>query len=308
MDNQKEKIITHKFLPKDTIDGAGVRLKRVFGGHSTVPVTDPFLLLDHFGSDKPEEYLAGFPWHPHRGIETVTYLLEGKVIHEDSEGHKGTIYPNDLQWMTAGSGIFHQEMPRPLDQKDPKEMLKNVGLPTSSVGFQLWVNIPGKEKMKVPVYRDIKGQTTPLIKAADGSTIKVIAGTYLGTEGSFSNTGVTDITYLDVILAPESEFDFMPNAGYNTMIYVVGGDPYAGYPEPTKLSQNAAYVFSRERDVVRIHSGENKARFILLSGKPLEEPVYWYGPIVMNTREQIEEAYRDLQNGTFIKDKEPLFL
>ncbi|MDS0257749.1 pirin family protein [Thermoplasmatales archaeon AK] len=308
METLKEKVITNTFLPRDTIDGAGVRLKRVFGGHYTAPVTDPFLLLDHFGSDKPEEYLAGFPWHPHRGIETVTYLLEGKVLHEDSEGHKGTIYPNDLQWMTAGSGIFHQEMPRPLDQKDPREMLKNVGLPTSSVGFQLWVNLPSSQKMKVPVYRDIKGQTTPVVKLGDGTSVKIIAGEFHGTEGSFANTGITDIAYLDVVMVPESGFTYIPRKGYTSIIYVVGGSPSVGSPEPMQLRQNAAYVFSRERDAVKIRTEDDKARFILLSGRPIEEPVYWYGPIVMNTRDQIEEAYRDLQNGTFVREKEPVFL
>lgn len=305
--SQKEKTVIQIMSPRETMDGAGVRLRRVFGNQNTAPLTDPFLLLDHFGSNKVEEYINGFPWHPHRGIETVTYLMEGKVVHEDSEGNRGTIYPTDMQWMTAGSGIFHQEMPQMLDEKNPEEVLKIVGMPTSMSGFQLWINIPAAEKMTTPVYRDIKGAETPQIDNGSGSSVKLIAGNYMDAEGAFSGRSVIDATYLDVRMGKESEFTFRAKEGYTTLIYNIAGSSSMGDSNPQVINGRNALVLSREGEDVRVKTEESTDRFILLSGRPLNEPVSWYGPIVMNTREQIEEALLDLRQETFIREKNPIF-
>ncbi len=304
---QKEKIPVQVLTPQETRDGAGVRLNRVFGHRSTVALTDPFLLLDHFGSNKVEEYISGFPWHPHRGIETVTYLLEGKVTHEDSEGNKGTIYPSDLQWMTAGSGIFHQEMPNMLDEKDPEELLRTVGMSTSMSGFQLWINIPAKDKMTTPVYRDIKGPSTPTVDNGNGATVKIIAGKFGDAEGAFSGRSVIDATYLDVKMNPESEFSFDVKDGYTAILYNITGESRVGDAQETSLSGRRAQIMTREGSNITVRTDDAKSRFILLSGRPLNEPVTWYGPMVMNSQEQIEEALLDLRKGTFIKEKNPLF-
>ena len=307
MSENKTKVPVTAFKGKETMDGAGVRLRRIFGGSNSYQFTDPFLLMDHFGSNKIEEYISGFPWHPHRGIETVTYLLEGKVDHEDSEGNRGTIYPNDLQWMRAASGIFHEEMPKPLDQKNPEELLRTVGLPTSVVGIQLWVNIPSNEKMGKPGYNGIKGSSTPVVENGTGATVKVIAGNYLKTAGSFPGGGRLDPTYLDVKMAPESSFTFNTREGYVTIVYVLSGTPYIlSGSERRDMMQGEATVFSREGSQVTVLNGEKESRIIVLAGKPLNEQISWYGPIVMNTQEQIEEALRDLRSGHFVRDREPL--
>ena len=303
------KSIIYEFPARETIDGAGVRLKRVFGG-SRLDLTDPFLLLDNFGSNKIEEYISGFPWHPHRGIQTVTYLLEGKIEHEDSEGNRGVIYPRDLQWMTAGSGIFHQEMPKPLDEKDPAELLKSTGFPTSVVGMQLWLNIPAKDKMTKPSYRGIKGSTTPVSDNGNGSKVKIISGIYEGIEGSFVPGGRLDPTYLDVSMEPESEFKMDLKLGYTTIIYVIAGsvDILSANNSRKEMHPSTAYVLSREETVLKLETTSTHARFILLNGSPLNEPVSWYGPIVMNNQEQINQAILDLRNNNFVRDKNPNFL
>lgn len=291
----------------NAVDGAGVKLKRVFGGHQSAPITDPFLLFDHFGSSKPEEYIAGFPWHPHRGIETVTYLIEGKVYHEDSEGNSGVIFPSDVQWMTAGSGIFHQEMPKPLDESNPDELLKAVGLPTNLSGLQLWINLPAKDKMTMPTYRDLKGKNIPVVETGSGATIRVVSGEIEGAVGPFDGKYGVDPTYLDVRLPVESEFSYRVKPGYTSLLYLIGGKILIEDDE-TQYSPGQSLVFSQEGNTVRIRSEESSARFIFLSGKPLKEPVYWRGPIVMNTEEQIREAMLDLQNGNFVREKHPLFV
>jgi len=302
----KPKKVEYVYIGQNTTDGAGVKLKRIFGGYESAVRTDPFLLLDHFGSDKPEEYLSGFPWHPHRGIETVTYLLEGKVEHQDSEGNRGTIFPSDIQWMSAASGIFHQEMPKPLDDKDPRELLQATGMTTSSVGFQLWINMPARTKMSTPMYNDIKGKTTPVVENGSGSRVKIVAGEYLGTQGSLKGRAEIDPTYLDVRMESESEFTFPVKAGYTSIAYSIVGEVFMN-ASGDRLEPGSAAVFSTDGDTVSIFTKENGGRFILLSGKPLREPVYWYGPMVMNSREQINQAIMDLQNGTFIRDKNPIF-
>ncbi len=301
----KSKRIEHVFTGQDAIDGAGVRLKRIMGGHLSASITDPFLLLDHFGSTKPEEYLAGFPWHPHRGIETVTYLLEGKVYHEDSEGNSGVILPSDLQWMTAGSGIFHQEMPKPLDENNPDELLKAVGLPTNVTGFQLWINLPADKKMTTPTYRDMKGGRIPVVENDSGASVKVVSGSYGNVTGPFEGGYGVDPTYLDVKIPEESEFSAGIKQGYTSIAYVVGGSPSFDGGE-TVYEPGQAVVFGKDGEKISVRSGDRTTRMLILSGKPLNEPVRWYGPIVMNTEDQIREAMLDLQKGTFVRDKNPL--
>jgi redox-sensitive bicupin YhaK (pirin superfamily) len=286
----------------ETHDGAGVKLKRIFGGPNTIELTDPFLLLDHFGSDRIEDYIAGFPWHPHRGIETVTYLLSGKVEHSDSTGHKGIIYPDELQWMTAGSGIFHQEMPEPLDVKNPEELMKAYGMPTLVSGFQLWINLPAKYKMATPAYRSIKGSEVPVV-STDGVSVKIIAGEYNKIEGVYNGGYGIDPLYLDISMDIESEFTYKVKNGYISIIFLISGEAMVGNQI---LNPDTAAIMSRNGDYIKINAGKAKCRFILLSGKPLNEPVKWYGPIVMNTDEQIREAIRDLNNNNFVREKEPL--
>lgn len=303
-----EKVVKHVFTGQITYDGAGVKLNRVLGGHLSAQITDPFLMLDHFGSSKIEDYIKGFPWHPHRGIETVTYLLSGKVFHADSEGNKGVILTNDLQWMTAGSGIFHEEMPKPLDDSDPEELLKAVGLPTNVSGLQLWINLPAKHKMTTPTYRDIRGNSVPVIETDGGSRVKVIAGSYHNEEGLFNGDYGVDPTYLDVAMKEESEFVFPAKNGYKVMAYIIGGEGYFNSDEKSEYRSGQALVFSEEGDHVKVRTGESSLRFILLSGKPLNEPIWWHGPIVMNTREQINEAIHDLQTNNFVREKNPVFV
>ena len=306
-ENEKLKEVQAVFRGTDTMDGAGVRLRRIFGGYSTASITDPFLLLDHFGSNKKEEYIRGFPWHPHRGIETITYILDGKVTHEDSEGNRGTIYPNDLQWMSSGSGIYHQEMPRPIEKTDPREAILSSGMPESSVGLQLWLNIPAEKKMNKPSYRDIKGRNVTVVDNGDGAKVKLISGKYGKDESEFQGDLKIDPHYLDIVLEPESDFKYIVPDGYNTILYTMAGS-LSVYPQNTNFSMGDAIVFSMDGNTVKLVSSESGARFILLAGRPLREPVHWYGPIVMNSQEQLNEAFRDLQNGTFIRDREPLFL
>lgn len=309
MSNLKhEKEIKYVFTGRQTYDGAGVKLNRILGGQQSAHITDPFLMLDHFGSSKVEDYIKGFPWHPHRGIETVTYLLSGKVYHEDSEGNKGVIRTNDLQWMTAGSGIFHQEMPKPLDETDPDDLLKSVGLPTNVSGFQLWINLPAKHKMTTPTYRDIKGNQAPIVETDSGASVKLIAGEFGGVEGPFNGAYGVDPTYLDVSLAEESEFSFPVKGGYNSLIYIVGGQGRFSTKDMNSYVPGQALVYSDDGDYVHVRTEDSSLRFIVLSGKPLHEPVSWYGPIVMNSREQIVEAMNDLRNNRFVRDKNPIFV
>ena len=301
------KNIEYLFHGTFTQDGAGVKLKRIFGGHESAKLTDPFLLLDHFGSNKIEDYISGFPWHPHRGIETVTYLLEGKVEHEDSEGHKGTIYPSDIQWMTAGSGIFHQEMPKPLDDKDKKELLRTTGMPNSVVGMQLWLNMPTSKKMSAPTYRDFKGNMLPVIDNGNGATVKVVAGNYFGTEGLLEENPLKT-SYFDILMEDESTFELSIENGLNSMAYIIAGNVTSESRTKETLVAGDLGVFSRNGDRFVLSTNGSKARVIFLAGKPLNEPIYWYGPIVMNSKEQIDEALLDLRNNTFVKVKEPNFL
>lgn len=269
-----------------TIEGAGVHLKRVFGYHQ-VPDLDPFLLLDHFGSDNPRDYLLGFPWHPHRGIETVTYMLDGAVEHGDSIGNSGVIKSGDVQWMTAGSGIIHQEMPK-----------QYTGLMT---GFQLWVNLPAKGKMMNPRYRDVQADTIPVVTLDSGIKVKVISGELEGTKGPVKDL-VIDTEYLDVSMPPKSVFERSFEKDYRVFAYVIEGDGYFEYGSSNLVDSQHLVLFD-DGDDINIKAGEKALRFLLISGRPLDEPVAWYGPIVMNTQKELDLAFEEYRNGTFIKHK-----
>ena len=266
-----------------TIEGAGVRLKRVFGYYE-VPTMDPFLLLDHFGSDNPADYVNGFPWHPHRGIETVTYMWSGEVEHGDSMGNSGIIKSGDAQWMTAGSGIIHQEMPRRFE-----------GLMR---GFQLWVNLPAKKKMMAPKYRGIEKQEIPTIQK-NGLVVKVLSGKVDGVEGPVRDLAV-DVEYLDVKLAAGKTFEHSKPEDYKVFAYVVEGLIEA---QDKTIEQGHCAVFGKG-DTVGIES-EDGAHFLFVTGKPLKEPVAWGGPIVMNTQAELAKAFKELDEGTFIKTVKP---
>jgi hypothetical protein len=257
-------------------------LHRVFGNEQ-VPRLDPFLMLDDFGSDNPAEYLAGFPWHPHRGIETVTYLDRGTVEHGDSIGNAGAIGPGDVQWMTAGSGIIHQEMPQ-----EPADRILR--------GFQLWVNLPAQHKMMAPRYRGIEGADIPVATLAAGVTAKVIAGEATGVRGPVMDL-VVDVCYLDVTAAPAAACDHPVAADHRCLAYVVEGEGgFAG----TRVGAGHLVLFDGKGGVAA-EAGARGCRYLLLSGRPLGEPVAWYGPIVMNTEEELETAFREYRNGTFVK-------
>ena len=290
-----------------TLDGAGVRLKRMFGSPATVQTTDPFLLLDNFGSDRPADYEAGFPWHPHRGIETVTYLLDGKVKHEDSVGNSGYIYPGYAQWMTAGSGIFHQEMPQGISAKDPEEILKSTGFPDRVSGLQLWINIPAAEKMKNPVYRDIKKNRIPTTSDQSGNRIRVIAGTFEDTTGEHQFSPKVAPRYLDAFMGREATLQIPETQDRTSMIFVVEGSVKVG-SKGSAISAGSLCILSDAGDQIRLESGAEGARLIMFSGRKLGESVAWHGPIVMNTQEQLVEAIQDLRNGTFVRSREPVFL
>lgn len=245
---------------RHTMDGAGVKLYRVFGGPNTVELTDPFLLLDFFGSDRKSDYINGFPWHPHRGIETVTYQIEGSTEHEDSEGNKGIIHHGDLQWMTAGSGIFHQEMPRP-EGKSERVM-----------GFQLWINLPASEKMTYPVYRDVKKRESE--EKDHWGKFRVIAGEFMGILGPVRAGRKVDPLYVDMEIEPENEVVFNPGSQRNVLAYVMKGKVRIG--DSPELEEGQLAVMS-QGDLLKVSSGEGGARVLVLGGKPLKEPVAWYG-------------------------------
>ncbi len=286
------------------IEGAGVHLHRAIG-LGPPELYDPFLLLDDFRSDKPEQYLKGFPWHPHRGMETITYVLRGEVEHRDSLGNRGVISPGDVQWMTGGSGIIHQEMPR----GDANGAM---------YGFQLWANLPAVNKMMVPRYRGIKSAEIPEVTDAGGATIKIIAGTVGGVTGPVRDV-VTSPQYLDVSIPPGKAFTHPTPRGHTVFAYVIGGkgvfcqqnDPYSYEAEGEnyfdmkrqRLIGDGHLVAFGDGDAVTVSAEAEAVRFLLVSGKPIGEPIAWYGPIVMNTQEELRVAFEELERGTFIKDR-----
>jgi redox-sensitive bicupin YhaK (pirin superfamily) len=270
--------------PQSVVEGAGVRLKRSIGTR-TLDYLDPFLLLDHFASDDPNDYQAGFPLHPHRGIETVTYVLRGFVDHRDSIGNSGSIGPGDVQWMTAGGGIMHEEMPRVT--------------PEGIDGFQLWVNLPARLKMTRPRYQGISSTEIPQVALDGGVTVRVITGEIQGAGGPV--TGIAaDPTYLDVMVPPGSSFTRQVARGHTAFAYLFEGE--ASFDEDQTIAHTRLAVFG-DGDHVRVVTGESAVRFLLVSGKPLNEPIARYGPFVMNTRQEIEQALSDLRRGTFVRER-----
>lgn len=266
-----------------TIEGAGVRLKRAFG--QADPMLDPFLLLDDFHSNNPEDYVAGFPWHPHRGIETITYMLHGEVAHGDSMGNKGVIGPGDVQWMTAGSGIIHEEMPH-----------QSNGL---LWGFQLWANLPSAQKMMDPRYRDVTSDQIPTVSPVEGVTIKIIAGEAGGVKGPVQDI-VTDPEYLDVSVAAGKVFSHNVKQGHNVFAYIIDGECYFDVDEEKAIGSENLVIFG-DGDSLSVKTESEPVRFLLVSGKPIGESVAWYGPIVMNTEAELKLAFEEYRNGTFIK-------
>lgn len=286
-----------------TLEGAGVRLKRVFGFRE-LPQLDPFLLLDCFHSDNRDDYVKGFPWHPHRGIETITYVLDGDVEHQDSLGNRGIIRPGDVQWMTAGSGIIHQEM--------PKGSAKG-----RMWGFQLWANLPRRQKMMGPRYREVTQAQIPAVKTPEGATVRIICGKLGEIEGPVKEI-VTDPEYLDVSLPAGKTFTHAVKPGYTVFAYVVEGeaffDPgrnpfgreaigenYFDMQASCTCKEGAIALYEPGGNTVLVATDKSPVRFLLVSGKPLNEPVAWYGPIVMNSQQELETAFREFKEGSFIK-------
>jgi redox-sensitive bicupin YhaK (pirin superfamily) len=262
-------------------DGAGVKLTRMIGTQG-LPNLDPFLMLDAFGSDKPGDYIAGFPDHPHRGFETVTYMLAGRMQHKDNKGNHGDLGPGSVQWMTAGRGIVHSEMP-----------LQESG---RMAGFQLWVNLPAKDKMCTPRYQDIAAEEIPVVNSGNGATVKVLAGNYGGLAGPVTAVA-TDPTYLDVTLAPQGAFALSLEPSYTSFAYVFEGEVQFG-DEATLVKEGSLAVFS-EGAGLSARTAATGGRFILLAGRPLKEPIAQYGPFVMNTMDEIRQAVTDFQAGKF---------
>ncbi len=277
-----EKIIE----PQPIVEGAGVRLKRSIATR-TLDYLDPFLLLDHFASTNPDDYKAGFPLHPHRGIETVTYVLSGVVHHKDTLGNSGSIGAGDVQWMTAGRGIMHEEMP----QVHPEGI----------AGFQLWVNLPAKLKMTKPRYQEIPSGEIPEIEREDGGRIRVITGTVDGTSGPVSGIAADPI-YLDVFVPAHTAFIQPIERGHTAFAYIFDGEATFATDDKgagERISHPRLIVWG-DGDYIKVVTTENPVRFLLVSGKPLHEPIARYGPFVMNTREEIEQALLDLRQGTFV--------
>ena len=270
--------------PESVLEGAGVRLRRSIATR-TLDYVDPFLLFDDFGSDNPDDYMAGFPMHPHRGIETVTYMLAGAVKHKDSLGNSGVIEAGDVQWMTAGGGIMHEEMP----QHRPGEM----------VGFQLWVNLPARLKMTSPRYQEIPSADIPEMER-NGSRLRVIAGRVDGVHGAVTDIAA-DPCYLDVAVPARRTFSQPLEKGHTCVAYLFQGSSIFGAPSSGEVRvSNPRLVVFGDGDLVQVRTDGEAARFLLISGKPLHEPIARYGPFVMNTREEIQKALADLRNGTFV--------
>jgi hypothetical protein len=295
--------IAKRFKSRPTVEGAGVHLKRAFG-YFQVPQFDPFLMLDDFHTSIPEEYLAGFPWHPHRGIETITYVLEGLVEHGDSMGNRGMIGPGDVQWMTAGSGIIHQEMPQ----------LSPTG---TMWGFQFWANLPAEQKMMAPRYREVKAADIPEITLGDGVTVKVIAGAVAGVLGPVRDI-VIEPEMLDIGVPAGVVFSHVLPPGHTAFVYVFEGgayfdeqrDAYAyevvgqGWTDLERsctCGPETVVLFEHVGERIQVTTTDQPTRFLLVSGKPLHEPVAWQGPIVMNTQEELRRAFEEFANGTFVK-------
>ncbi|MCX6249793.1 MAG: pirin family protein [Bacteroidetes bacterium] len=267
-----------------TSDGAGVKLTRILG-HNTQDILDPFLMLDFFGSDNPDDFMAGFPWHPHRGMETVTYMLDGKVEHSDSMGNSGVIGKGDIQWMTAGSGIIHQEMPKYEGGR--------------MYGFQLWVNLPSASKMISPRYQDIPASRVPVVELENKTRVKVLAGTFQGVRGPVENI-IADPEYFDVEMPENAELVVPAAPDHTVFAYLYEGTAAFDDNNKDQLHAGEGAIFG-SGDHILVKTGASGVRFILIAGKPIGESIAWHGPIVMNTDEEIDIAFRELKNGDFIK-------
>jgi len=285
------------------LEGAGVHLRRAFGFGKTTDF-DPFLLFDDFRNDNPADYRAGFPWHPHRGIETITYVLAGEVNHADSLGNHGALGAGDIQWMTAGSGILHQEMPK----GDAQGRMH---------GFQLWANLPGALKMTTPRYQDVASRDVPEVTEDDGTRARILCGEFWGRRGPVDGIAA-DPSYVDISVPPGRRRTINVDVSKHAFAYVFAGSGTfrdASTPQPVKTEGLEHDVFTpsdtRDRslvlfdtgDQIVVQAGDQGIRFLLVSGRPLEEPVAWYGPIVMNTQAELRQAVTELQNGTFIKSR-----
>lgn len=274
--------IKRYFMGRQAKDGAGVSLYRTFGYYE-IPDFDPFLMMDFFDSTNPEDYIKGFPWHPHRGIETVTYLIHGAIEHGDSLGNKGVIRDGDCQWMTAGSGILHQEMP----QESPQML-----------GVQIWLNLSKKEKMTEPKYRDITKEMIPVYEE-ESYTVHIVAGEYGGKKGPMEAIE-TKPSFFDVELKENSEFVYRVDYDFNAFAFLVRGEANFNVEKEEMISYPNGVLFT-EGDTIRVKTGKSPARFLLLTGKKLNEPIAWGGPIVMNTKEELDLAFKELKEGIFIK-------
>ncbi len=276
-----ERIVTQTVTGSRAVDGAGVRLVRVLGKETTESF-DPFLMLDAFDSSNPEDYIKGFPWHPHRGIETVTYLIQGAIEHQDSLGNVGMILPGGCQWMTAGSGILHQEMP----QASPRML-----------GLQLWLNLPAEGKMTAPKYRDITAEQVPVI-TGEGAQVRVVASAHQGLPGGASGDFVP-LTLLDITLEPGAEYQWETSEDATLFAYIFEGDGRFGAQEHAIPAKHALLTGPGER--FRFTAGDQGLRLVLCESEALKEPIAWGGPIVMNTKEELRRAFEELEEGTFIK-------
>jgi redox-sensitive bicupin YhaK (pirin superfamily) len=272
---------------RPTLEGAGVQLRRAFG-YGQEKLFDPFLMLEDFRGDHPSQYEAGFPWHPHRGIETITYMLEGEVEHADSMGNAGTISPGDVQWMTAGSGIIHQEMPH-------GDSRGRMG------GFQLWANLPASQKMIDPRYQGITAGEIP-IEEAPGIRVRVICGSVGASTGPVREV-VIEPEYLDVTLEAGATWTHAARPGHNVFAYLFEGSGRFGESGNLLDAGHGTIILLDDGDLVSVTAGESGGRFLLVSGRPLHEPIAWRGPIVMNTREELDTAWRELDDDTFVKHK-----
>jgi redox-sensitive bicupin YhaK (pirin superfamily) len=278
-----QRTVQQLFQAEPTLEGAGVRLHRGFGSPE-IPRFDPFLLFDDFGSTNPLDYVAGFPWHPHRGIETVTYIVEGEVDHEDSLGNKGTIMSGEVQWMTAGSGIIHQEMPQRFSG--------------ASTGFQLWVNLPRVYKMSEPKYRGITKGEIPAVTSEAG-VVKVVTGDFGGVAGPAKDI-VVDTLYWDVTLLPGKSMTFDVPADFTVFLYIFEGSVRVAKGE---LTGKGFVALTTDGETVEVSTEAKNARFLFVGGKPLGEPIAWHGPIVMNTEDELRTAFDEYQKGTFVKSR-----
>ena len=301
---EKNRNIRKVIRSRPTIEGAGVHLRRAFG-FKEVPAFDPFLLLDDFRSGDPRYYINGFPWHPHRGIETITYVLRGSVEHGDSMGNKGVIRSGEVQWMTAGSGIIHQEMPK-------GDEAGHMG------GFQLWANLPASHKMMDPRYREVKSNQIPEISTGNGVMVRIVCGEVQGTQGPVRDI-ITDPEYLDFTVPAETEFIHPTKPGHTVFAYVIEGKAwFCQQKNPFTYDVEGVNYFDIQRnpfvtnenlvlfddgEQLIVSTGDEPVRFLFISGKPIGEPVAWYGPIVMNTREELQIAFDEYRDGTFIKHK-----